>query len=180
MPCLVWQSEEPRKDDQRRMTKGGLLRKTDDLSFLSPFKDGIETPGNDYLYECQTSFVVTGWDISSWTAFCLADSYFADETDPDDPVMLAHYVKDVDSDEPGLDPLSTGKLTVDKVAPTDPREYFLVVVRYRVMRLLEIWTNVEFQLGEKIHQYVSKSTGGIRAGQSHPVKVRHGQSEVVI
>ncbi|KAF5509880.1 hypothetical protein CGCF413_v003407 [Colletotrichum fructicola] len=113
------------------------------------------TEGEEFILEFHMPCLVwQRWDISSWSAICLADSYFADETDPDDPVMLAHYVKDTDSDDPGLDPLSTGKLTADKVAPTDPREYFLVVVRYRVMRLLETWTNVEFQLGEKIHQYL--------------------------
>ncbi|KAF4840862.1 hypothetical protein CGCSCA4_v009991 [Colletotrichum siamense] len=159
LPCVIWQKGQPRREDRGRMINGDCLRKTTDLSFLSMSKEGDQDSGKvpeetDYLYECQTSFIVTGWDTSSWTAICLADSYFEDQTDAEDPYMLPHYVKD--PDVPDLDPLSIGKLTADRVAASDPREYFLLIMKNRVMRLREIWTNVDFHLGERINQYLSR------------------------
>ncbi|KAJ0335735.1 hypothetical protein COL922a_008807 [Colletotrichum nupharicola] len=94
------------------------------------------------------------WDTSSWTAICLVDSYFKSQTDAEDPYMLPHYAKDPDDDDPDLDPLSIGKLTADKVAAVDPREYFLLIIKVRIMRLREIWMNVVYHLGQRINQYM--------------------------
>ncbi|KAF5510427.1 hypothetical protein CGCS363_v003312 [Colletotrichum siamense] len=141
MPCLIWQKGQPKKDDLGRTTNMDALRKTIDLSFLATSvnhsQDGGQTlDETDYLYECQTSFIVTGWDTSSWTAICLVDSYFKSQTDAEDPYMLPHYAKDPDDDDPDLDPLSIGKLTADKVAAVDPREYFLLIIKLSKPSLL--------------------------------------------
>ncbi|KAI8285667.1 hypothetical protein K4K56_009194 [Colletotrichum sp. SAR 10_98] len=159
MPCLIWQKGQPKKDDLGRTTNTDALRKTIDLSFLATSvnhsqDDGQTLDETDYLYECQTSFIVTGWDTSSWTAICLVDSYFKSQTDAEDPYMLPHYAKDPDDDDPDLDPLSIGKLTADKVAAVDPREYFLLIIKVRIMRLREIWMNVVYHLGQRINQYM--------------------------
>ncbi|KAL3293232.1 transcription factor sef1 [Colletotrichum asianum] len=144
MPCLIWQKGLSKKDDLGRTTNTDALRKTIDLSFLATSvkhsQDGGQTlDETDYF----------------WTAICLVDSYFKSQTDAEDPYMLPHYARDPDDDDPDLDPLSIGKLTADKVAAVDPREYFLLIIKVRIMRLREIWMNVVYHLGQRINQYVS-------------------------
>lgn len=156
LPCPVWRRGVRAKKDTRSTTDGSLIRNSIDLSFLSATKDStVNSQEIDFLYESQTSLCVTGWDVSGWTAFSLVDSYFEDETDAEDPFMLASYVKADDEYSEDLDPISVGELTAGKESIKDPREYFLLVSAVRVKRHLEEWTNIRSKLRSRIHGYVS-------------------------
>ncbi|KAI8295947.1 hypothetical protein K4K59_004322 [Colletotrichum sp. SAR11_240] len=85
----------------------------------------------------------------------MVDSYFEDETDAEDPFMLASYVKADDEYSEDLDPISVGELTAGKESIKDPREYFLLVSAVRVKRHLEEWTNIRSKLRSRIHGYLS-------------------------
>lgn len=160
MAYPVWKREHSPRRDQRVTGDGLPLRKSTDLSFLpgAPRSDRI-AHGLDYLHEAQTSICVTGRDTSHWTAIGLTDSYFEDDSDPNNEYLLPFYVTDPypdpDMTSCELDALSIANLTADNVSVTDPREYFLLVVKFHVVRITQHWMNVLFKLKDMIDEYVS-------------------------
>ncbi|KAH8422123.1 Arginine--tRNA ligase [Colletotrichum scovillei] len=180
----VWKREHSPRRDQRVTGDGLPLRKSTDLSFLpgAPRSDRI-AHGLDYLHEAQTSICVTGRDTSHWTAIGLTDSYFEDDSDPNNEYLLPFYVTDPypdpDMTSCELDALSIANLTADNVSVTDPREYFLLVVKFHVVRITQHWMNVLFKLKDMIDEYLSsphipltrrESSLGTMRGESYAIE----------
>ncbi|KAF6823980.1 hypothetical protein CPLU01_11117 [Colletotrichum plurivorum] len=154
MPCLVWQDGQVLREDMRVTMDGKPIRQGESLSFLSASRDGnIPPEATEILYECQTSFCVTGWDISAWTAICLVDSYFDDESDEDDPRMLPYYPKSDEPDSPEPDALCLGKCLADRIMLKDPREYFLLGCKFHIERISQEWEKIGFKLQQKMKTY---------------------------
>ncbi|KXH29828.1 hypothetical protein CSAL01_09977 [Colletotrichum salicis] len=180
----VWTRDPSPRRDQRVTGDGLPLRKSTDLSFLpGAQKSDRITHGFDYLHEAQTSICVTGWDTSQWTAIRLTDSYFEDDSDPNKEYLLPFYVADPYPDQDmtscELDAISIANLTADNVSVTDPREYFLLVVKFHVVRITEHWTNVLFKLKDMIEEYLSsphiplvrrESSLGTMRGESYAIE----------
>ncbi|KAJ3958135.1 hypothetical protein N0V92_005282 [Colletotrichum tropicale] len=53
-----------------------------------------------------------------------------------------------------MDALSGGNLTADDKAITDPREYFLQLVKFRVEKVAEEWKLISHRLDDKVRQYI--------------------------
>lgn len=85
MPCLVWRKGSSPLLDTRTAPSGVALRRSIDLSFLT-FHDESSALEIDYLYEVQTSFLVTGNGARGWTAYLLRDSYL--DRDPNSTSMM--------------------------------------------------------------------------------------------
>ncbi|KAK1633347.1 hypothetical protein BDP81DRAFT_72619 [Colletotrichum phormii] len=163
----VWTRDPSPRRDQRVTGDGLPLRKSTDLSFLPGAQRSDQiTHGFDYLHEAQTSICVTGRDTSQWTAIRLTDSYFEDDSDPNKEYLLPFYVADPYPDQDmtscELDAISIANLTADNVSVTDPREYFLLVVKFHVARITEHWTNVLFKLKDMIEEYSTYTFGSER------------------
>lgn len=148
--------------DQRRGTDNLPLRKSTDVSFLTTLANKAEI---DTLHECQTSICVTGWNVTQgWTAYCLKDSFFNDEADPNNESSLLFYSKDDDQEvQEGdvestccdMDAISLATLTADRISHKDPREYFLQIVLCHIREIRGEWDNTGYCMGQRIHEYVS-------------------------
>ncbi|KAK1496946.1 hypothetical protein CABS01_11095 [Colletotrichum abscissum] len=113
----------------------------------------------------------------------LMDSYFEDDSDPNNEYLLPFYVADPypdpDMTSCELDALSIANLTADNVSVTDPREYFLLVVKFHVARITQHWMNVLFKLKDMIDEYLSsphipltrrESSLGTMRGESYAIE----------
>ncbi|KAK1980073.1 hypothetical protein LZ30DRAFT_147188 [Colletotrichum cereale] len=159
IPFFVLKRSTSPKKDNRMTSKSKPIRKTHDLSFLSRSHTRLEMDtASDVLHECHTSMVMTGWNLNFWTAWCLNDTYYYDDdgNDCNNEDMLLHYVKGDQDDEfsHDLDPLSIGKLSADHTSPKDPREYFLLVLRFRIQKYKEEWANILHYMNESVCQYL--------------------------
>ncbi|EQB51836.1 hypothetical protein CGLO_08596 [Colletotrichum gloeosporioides Cg-14] len=138
------------------MSDGSRLRNHIDLTFLSESKSKkILTEGNEYLYEGQSSVCVTGRNTVVWTALCLADTHF-DNPDPNNEYLLSFYDSTEDSDSTSLpmDALSVGSRTAINMSGLDPREYFLLVVKFRVQRIKDEWIKILYELKDRTNAYL--------------------------
>ena len=149
----MWR-ERASKDCRKKADKSPL-RSLWSLSFLSNSHGGggeADQYTHGYLHDAQISCVVTGHNNSMWTAWALADTYFHDENDGENnKEMLAYYN---DPDERG-DPLTRGKLTVDTPL-WDPREYFLVVYKMRLMQITKEWRAIIYMMKSSVENYVRR------------------------
>ncbi|KAF6829910.1 hypothetical protein CMUS01_07972 [Colletotrichum musicola] len=153
----IWRSGDPFRPDKRLTSSGEPLRQAKELSFFSTSRDGKNTTEcRDFLYESHISICVTGWNTAEWTAICLVDSYYDDDTDEDEPLMLSHYLDEGDLDSPPCDALSLGELVSDEKVPKDPREYFLLVCALQLKRISEEWRLIEFQLKTNVRPYLDR------------------------
>lgn len=107
---------------------------------------------NEYVYESQLSYLVSGLSRYSWSAYLFNDLYFELDDNSD---SVAGYDAEREM-EPGLDPLSTGKIFLS-AAPCEPREYFLFIFEIRMRRIKKEWKQLYGAIDEAIRTYVSHS-----------------------
>ncbi|KAF6806267.1 hypothetical protein CSOJ01_08926 [Colletotrichum sojae] len=156
MPGYAWRSGQVPREDSRPTTNNRRLRNSTDVSFLSGTGDGDPMPGLiDMLHEFHTSICVTGWNVDNWTAVCLTDSFFDDNSDPNNGNTLHFYTKE--NDQFMTDAMSSGRMLADKVSVKDPREYFFLVIKYRAESMAREWQKIRFKMCERIGKYVSHS-----------------------
>jgi hypothetical protein len=127
---------------------GEPLRQSRELPFLSRPTNASESTGDrHYLYEAQTSVIVTGIDDQVWTAYGFVDTYFASGETGDNYDTLEGRL----SGRP--DPLAAGQLNADQPIWTS-REYFLKVFEIRSNQVLKEWDNIACTVEEVIKRYV--------------------------
>lgn len=155
MPSYSWRTQALPTPDLRLSAAGQPLRRSMELSFLSPDgPESLETGIHHFLYQTQVSILVTGWNIDSWKAICLADTFFDNPLD-DIEDCTEFYTNDACDGDVSLDPLAAGRLLVDKTSIKDPRYYFLLVVRYRVQRIVDEWRAVCSHMEHVLEKAVS-------------------------
>ncbi|KAK1593690.1 uncharacterized protein LY79DRAFT_177190 [Colletotrichum navitas] len=166
IPFFVLKTSTAAKMDNRMNSKSKPLRKTHDLSFLSRSRNRLHNDTTAAaLHECHTSMVITGWNLNFWTAWCLNDTYYYDDDGNDccNEDMLLYYVKpdknddDNDDDDSGhdLDPLSIGNLSANGTSPEDPREYFLLILKFRMQKYKEEWANILHYVNDSVsHSWI--------------------------
>lgn len=136
LPCMPMRDSGAPNIDARRIRNGATLRKYQDVSFLN-LKDSHSPT---YRYEAQISFVMTGQDDSTWDTYYFDDTYF----DPirDEKRWVEFY------DESGVGADGTRLTTVDPATRgrsepnppiLDPRQYFLLVLRYSLEHVKAEW-----------------------------------------
>jgi hypothetical protein len=127
---------------------GEPLRQSRELPFLSRPTNASETTGDHhYLYEAQTSVIVTGIDDQVWTAYGFVDTYFASGETADNYDTLEGRLSGCP------DPLAAGQLNADQPIWT-PREYFLKVFEIRSNQVLKEWDNIACTVEEVMKWYV--------------------------
>jgi len=121
------------------------LRNTRDISFLN------WNAGDDacYLYQAQTSCIISGLDEGQYVGYCWAETYFDRENEMAESVQT--YCRDARLPAGiRIDPF-TGK---DANFPTrDPRELFLTSLLYRLGMVHHEWKEVTDTLSESVKQY---------------------------
>lgn len=107
-----------------------------------------------YIYESQMSFMVTGYNISIWTAYGLVDTFHHAVGDPRDRDSIEYYRDDFnEGNGMNWDPLCAG--TRDADCPVaDPREYFLLLLNARVQQATEEWLKVVSIIRQNIENHV--------------------------
>ncbi|KAK2016885.1 hypothetical protein LZ32DRAFT_524023 [Colletotrichum eremochloae] len=161
IPFFVLKRSKTAKKDNRVTSKNKSIRNTHDLSFLSRSHTRLNNDTTaDVLHECHTSLVITGWNLNFWTAWCLNDTYYYEDDGNNgyNEDMLLNYVQadqGDDPDHPDLDPLSIGNLTADEKSLKDPREYFLLILKFRIQKYKEEWANILDYVEESVCEYVS-------------------------
>ena len=138
------------------------------MSFLTrTLQSGIDsddnTPGG-YLYEAQSSCVVTGYNSSYWTAISFSDTYFYPGSSNNDASicgdnedMLPYY--DGDDDIETTDPLTIGMFAV-RQRKLDPRHYFLEVSKSRLQKVRGEWGFISHNLSFYVRNYVRQLLSG--------------------
>ncbi|KAK2051806.1 hypothetical protein LY76DRAFT_673520 [Colletotrichum caudatum] len=168
IPFFVLKRGTVTKMDNRMTSQSNPIRKTHDLSFLSRSRTRLNNDTTaDVLHECHTSVVMTGWNLDFWTAWCLNDTYYYDDDNNGcyNEDMLSYYVKADQSDEDydfshELDPLSIGNLFADRASPKDPRDYFLLILKFRIQKCKEEWANILHSVDESVSQYSNEQYFG--------------------
>ncbi|KAK1477652.1 hypothetical protein CCUS01_16605 [Colletotrichum cuscutae] len=152
MHYFSWSRSRSEKRDTRLMPGGGPVRETTDITFLSRFPD-IELNGqSEFLYEGQTSLVVSGWNRTVWTACSLTETYFyPDLQDPNNEELLLHYT---DPDVQDWDAIAAADVTVGRIMITDPREYFLMVLKIRSKKCRDEWKSVLYNMRFRVIKYL--------------------------
>ncbi|KAL0783238.1 hypothetical protein CaCOL14_001144 [Colletotrichum acutatum] len=156
LPFFAWRgSTEPCRDG-RSTSDGVPTRETTDVSFLSaPIlgeTSNAEVKEREFLYEAQSSIAVFGWNRTIWTACSLADTYFyPDAVNPDNEDLLIYY-RDVEEIE--WDAVSMAELPIDRVSISDPREYFLMVLKIRGEKCKDEWRNVLYHMKIGVRKYL--------------------------
>lgn len=153
LPFIVWQ-EQARQDGRKKADKKPL-RNLWPLSFLSKSHGSnceVDQNTHGFLHDAQFSFVVTGHNNSTWTAWALADTYFYDEENGENNKDMLAFYDGVDKE---FDPL------VRKGVDTpiwDPREYFLVVLRTRLKQIVKKWRAIVYEMKSSVEDYVRRNT----------------------
>ena len=124
------QSKAPLKD--RRGLRGHGILPTGSLSLNMP----------EYLYEAQTSLLITGTNEWLWTAYCCTETYFGSEN------TKQYYL------ENGLDAPSGGDRPTS-IPVWNPREYFLSILCRRFKQVTKEWINLVETLEKRLGAQVS-------------------------
>ncbi|KAK8052173.1 hypothetical protein PG993_003558 [Apiospora rasikravindrae] len=150
-------------EDFRKTKDGKPLRKLQDMSFLSRSVESGTSNGKvisvEYLYEAQSSCVVTGYNNTYWTALSFSDTYFypgANNDDESDCGGNEDMLPDYDGDDDGdfTDPLTIGNTTIPHKR-LDPRHYFLVVLSARLDKVKDEWDHIRDELSSRVSDYLS-------------------------
>ena len=95
--------------------------------------------------------MITGYDVWKWTGYCFVDTYFDEGLDARETVET--YDEDAHEDE-GMeaDPFTLGSQEA-KISFSDPRGYFLEVLRIRSSQLTREWENVVSVLESSVRHF---------------------------
>ncbi|KIV77011.1 hypothetical protein PV11_08851 [Exophiala sideris] len=143
LPYYAWRDSPEPCNDRRRTKAHEPVRRFKDVSLLSLEPD--KTPA--FLYEAQTSCVVAGFDEWSWTAHCLADTYF----DGDAGENVHQYSRDA-TDGVHTNPFCFGQTEAERPIHK-AREFFLRVLAIRLNLVKEEWQNVVTNIKESVSKY---------------------------
>ncbi|KAK0705695.1 hypothetical protein B0H67DRAFT_594764 [Lasiosphaeris hirsuta] len=144
---------DPPHRDTRKWPNGEPLRASCALDCLSTSRD---TKEKQWLYEAQTSVLMTGIDHYVWTAICTVDTYYCDTKSKESESVrslrrpkfrLSKQAKQM------WDPLvgrGTLPLILSKVR--DPRRYFLAVCEARIGWVLLQWGKIVGAFSDNIKQ----------------------------
>ncbi|KAK8010323.1 hypothetical protein PG990_009288 [Apiospora arundinis] len=164
LPFLVWRDRGAgsNREDTRRTKDGNPLREMQDMTFLtrtvkSKFGKRKNMP-RGYLYEAQSSCVVTGYNNSYWTAISFSDTYFYQGADTNDPEVcgdnedMLPYYDDTDMAEV-TDPLTIGNFAVQP-RMLDARGYFLVISKTRLEKVRIEWDLILYNVSLCVKNYL--------------------------
>ena len=144
VPYFILTTSPPREDHAHIGVHSKPPRHRVDLSFLQ-IKNA--TPQDQKIYgilEAHMSFVICGVDDRRWSGYAFVDT----ESDGDDWV-------DRDCHYEGWheDPITLGEQNANRPI-WNPREYFLRIVQFRMVQVLENWKKLVRPVESSINQYV--------------------------
>ncbi|KAK0703953.1 hypothetical protein B0T26DRAFT_794513 [Lasiosphaeria miniovina] len=145
LTCFAWRANGIRSFDDRLGADKRPLRNGKNVSYLY----GSAVGPDIYIYEVQTSCMVTGMDNRFWTAYGFFDTYHDGGESKHD---LSFY--EPAEGEINTDPLTGGRYASDSPIRT-AREYFLRVMESCVNDAKDEWLNVGHSLLRTIKPYVS-------------------------
>ncbi|KAI6083508.1 hypothetical protein F4821DRAFT_262891 [Hypoxylon rubiginosum] len=151
LPYFAFRKHKLPQRDKRQFGNGKTLRQCHDITFLRTMDSKDDNSLNEYVYESQLSYLVSGLSRYSWSAYLFNDLYFELDDNSD---SVAGYDAEREM-EPGLDPLSTGKIFLS-AAPCEPREYFLFIFEIRMRRIKKEWKQLYGAIDEAIRTYKSE------------------------
>ncbi|KAI1758668.1 hypothetical protein GGR53DRAFT_516320 [Hypoxylon sp. FL1150] len=157
LPYFAFRKRRPPREDKRKDRHGKGLRQCHDITFMRMIDRNDGDSVNEYVYEAKISYLVSGSSRYSWTAHLFNDLYF-ESNDDFGRVAAYHAERDM---EPGLDPLSSGKMFLQD-APDEPREYFLFIYEIWMRRIKKEWRQLSVSVDEAIG--TAKSEYWIRIG----------------
>ncbi|KAI1641321.1 hypothetical protein F4809DRAFT_585985 [Biscogniauxia mediterranea] len=151
LPYFAWRKGSGCVRDERRMSDGRTLRRSQDLGFLDLTPSGTPSPQHDNsIYEAQMSCLVAGTGDASWVAYGIFDTY--QNGTQDEESATYYHERACIPDQAPMDPLSGGKIMAD--CPVwDPRIYFLQVLESRIEQVKEEWINIVHRVQQKTCPY---------------------------
>ncbi|KAI1623176.1 hypothetical protein EDD37DRAFT_682678 [Exophiala viscosa] len=143
LPYFAWRTSPRPCKDQRLTRTNQPLRSFRDVSPLILVPNKLPA----YLYQAQISCVVAGFDEWTWTAHCLADSYF----DGEDGENVQQYSKDA-RDGASTNPFLHGVIEAGRPFHK-AREFFLRVFSVRLKQVWKEWQTVVTNIKNSISRY---------------------------
>lgn len=102
---------------------------------------GTNTGDPEYLYEAQTSVMVTGFDEWFWTTYCCVETYFENK----ESIQFYH---DTNMDAP------TGAARPTNLPVWNPRQYYLLILSRRMGQMTKEWANIVNTFDKRLQYYV--------------------------
>lgn len=139
-----------KQDDKRRKMDGTPLRMAEEVIHLQRKNShpSRSAKKRDYIYEAQSSVMVTGVDDWVWTAYCFVDVYFKGVRHSEDVNTLSEQTI-------RFDPHSGGNRHPVDPPLWLPREYFLRTLTARMGQVKQEWNNSVSRLLQGTEPYVS-------------------------
>ena len=147
LPYFASRSSQKPCEDHRQYANGNRLRCSQDVSFLNWRTSG----SSDFLYEAQISCLVAGSDERRWVAYCFVETYF-DAFEEKRETVKSYHEESVASDGTRMDPFTKGQTSVE-YPMLNPREYFLVVFRYRLHQFCREWQRLVDKINQSVREY---------------------------
>lgn len=155
LPFLALRSSKRAYRDKRLKHDGTPLRDTIDISFLNGHPHTLGRNDEvDYLYEAEISCTLCGWDHWVWAAYMFVDTYYDSPERREDVQKYEDLWNGKEEIPCRVDPLTAEKTILDN-AIQQPREYWLKVLKVRVLQVLKEWYKVVTTMKESIEYYVS-------------------------
>ena len=133
------------QEDHRRDANNKPLRKAIDVSFLSPRDD----ESLNYFYEGQVSCTISGVNAFIWVAYCFVDTYFDRGSEERETLRKYHEEREGEEGD-NMDPLTKGTQPANYPI-WDPRAYFLIVLRSRLVQVTREWERVVTMVDDRFH-----------------------------
>jgi hypothetical protein len=145
LPHFVWRAKSSNPYLQQ-IENGQLPRAWTDLSYLDSETSRLQDQKTFGIYEAQISIVLCGSANTRWVVYAFVDRYCEAE----------ELVNELSSEGFHVDPIA-GSEALDADLPVwNPREYFLIVVVFRLAQILREWQNVVRRLESSIKKYASR------------------------
>jgi hypothetical protein len=145
LPYYFLKVSKEARTDPRKYANGDPLRQVHNISFLDWKKSKTST----FLYEAQVSCVVAGPDEWRWIAYCFIDTYFQE---PKERETVSSYCDSSQSQDVKQDPFTRGETLADGKLQ-NPREFFLMVLKYRLEQVANEWRKVVEELRKRNREY---------------------------
>ncbi|KIW69377.1 hypothetical protein PV04_05258 [Phialophora macrospora] len=171
---LTRHSNEPNVDTRRFAAKDTPLREYRNVSYLNLKANRRQT----HRYEAQISYLLTGWDESTWDTYCIKDNYFKSGKGGESLKEIYEEVSQAADESVAIDPSTRCEPEPDTPTP-DPRQKFLRTLRYNLKRVeVEYGRNTD-RVCDSIRDYTLSEHDRQRPSERRPSDLKvHGLSTI--
>ncbi|KAK5056822.1 hypothetical protein LTR84_012354 [Exophiala bonariae] len=166
LPFLALRSSPTPHTDHRLYDGEMRLRNTKDISFLNWYHR--DSAKSTQLHEAQVSCVVSGFHDRCWVAHCFVDTYH-DGDDQSKECVNDYHEQSLLPQGMTPDAPTMGNLDCDQPI-WDPREYFIHIVYFRLMKARSEWATIIRAVRDSFRRYSRSYDESLLSQETHHSK----------